>query len=776
MTGAGGAVTAWSELLGRRWRRAVRGLQVLVLLALAGYAVSVVLRGPGHPSGLLDGWLAHGVLGGSVLLCLLRGALISAERPAWLSLGCGLLAWTAANVYWLVALVPLEEAPYPSLADAGWLCVYPFAYVTIALLVRGAVLQLQPSMWLDGLIGGLGAAAVSAALFLGPIVAGTGGSFAQVVTNLAYPVGDLLVLVLVTGVFALLSWRPGRAWWLLAAGFVSFAAADTLYLFRMATGTYTVGTLVDVFWPAAMVLMGLAAWQRPAERQAVRLEGWPVLVMPLLFTLLSLGVLFRASLVPTPLAATCLALAAVLAALARTGLTFREVRALAESRRQARTDELTGLPNRRRAYEALEHADSALAAGGGLTVLMVDLDRFKEINDSLGHAAGDALLRQIGPRLSGQLRAGDLLARLGGDEFVVLTERLDEPDAVSLAARLRAQLQQPFTFGAMSLTIDASVGIALGPRHASSGEELLQLADLAMYSAKTRRVGVAVYDDARDGQGRHRLETVEQLRAGMTRGQLVLHYQPKLDLPTNEVTGVEALVRWQHPTRGLLHPDAFIDLAEAFGLMGPLTLTVLDMALAQGRAFADAGRQLSIAVNVSPSNLVDEHFPDEVAALLTRHRLPAGALVLEVTEGLLMEDRERAVSVLTRLRDAGVGIAIDDYGTGYSSLAYLAELPVTELKLDRAFIATMTDSPRNAAIITSTLQLAHALGLVLVAEGAEDQPTAEALAALGCDLMQGYHLSRPLPPDQLLAWLHRRTSTLPTPRTRQQPAPAPAAR
>jgi EAL domain-containing protein (putative c-di-GMP-specific phosphodiesterase class I) len=248
------------------------------------------------------------------------------------------------------------------------------------------------------------------------------------------------------------------------------------------------------------------------------------------------------------------------------------------------------------------------------------------------------------------------------------------------------------------------------------------------------------------------------LRAGIAGGQLVLHHQPKVSPRDGRVAGVEVLARWQHPARGLLYPAAFIDLAESFGLMNSLTVAVLDLALTQCRTWRDRGRQLGVAVNVSPSNLVEEGFPRAVAGLLDRHGLLATGLVLEVTEGLLMEDRERAASVLTRLRSMGVGIAIDDYGTGYSSLAYLAELPVTELTLDRSFVAAMTGSTRSAAIVTSTLQLAHALGLVLVAEGVEDEQTLQALAALGCDTVRGYHLSRPLPAAELEDWLDARAS------------------
>ena len=448
----------------------------------------------------------------------------------------------------------------------------------------------------------------------------------------------------------------------------------------------------------------------------------------------------------------------MVAALARTALTFREVRALADSRQQARTDELTGLPNRRQVFETFRAADARMAAGGTTAVLVLDLDRFKEINDSLGHGVGDALLREVGPRLAGHLRSGDLLARLGGDEFVVLASGLGEDGALALAERLCTTLERPFQLAGMALSVDASVGIAIGPRHSRHAEELLQMADLAMYAAKAGRSCAVVYDEARHGSGRYRLEAVAQLRRAIDEGELVLHHQPKLSLRTGRVDGVEALVRWQHPERGLLFPDAFVELAESAGLMGPLTRRVLDAALAQRRAWADRGRELTVAVNVSPSNLVDEGFPDEVAGLLARHGVPATALVLEVTESLLMADRERAVRVLSALRETGVGISIDDYGTGYSSLAYLASLPVTELKLDRTFVSALNDSDRSASIVTSTLQLAHALGLVFVAEGAEDRATVDALAALGCDVVQGYHLSRPLPAEQLEQWLEARTA------------------
>ena len=747
-----------------------------MVLAGAVYAVSLV---PGVRTGgpsyvpLLDLWVNNGFTGGVICLVVDRARRHVQDRAAWTWFAIALIVYLSGTLAYYLHVINLEVISYPSLSDLGWIAFYPFAYVALFLMLRARLPRLSPSRWLDGVVAGLTAAAFAVAFALGAALKATEGGFAVVAVNITYPVADLLLLLMVAGAMTVIGRGAGGSWWWICAGIATFGVTDTVYAFQIAQGTYVDGGVLDLGWMLAMGAFGLAASARPRTGVSQRLEGMGVLAVPGLCALAALGLLFHGYLTTGDSLAGLLALGAVLAALGRTGMTFREVRALAESRQQARTDELTGLPNRRTVYESLTEADHELACGQRVAVLLIDLDRFKEINDSLGHAAGDALLRLIGPRLTPDLRCGDLLARLGGDEFVVISPGLDAEGAQALAARLRRRLQQPFAFGKMALTIDASVGIAVGPDQASQGEELLQMADLAMYSAKARRVGVALYDDVRDGQGRHRLEVVEQLRAGIARGELVLHYQPKLDLRSDRVAGVEALVRWQHPERGLLYPDTFIDLAESFGLMGSLTSTVLTAALAQCRAWADEGEELTVAVNVSPSNLVDEHFPDQVNALLRLHGLAPSALMLEVTESLLMEDRERAVSVLTRLRDVGVGVAIDDYGTGYSSLAYLAELPVTELKLDRAFIGTMTDSPRSAAIVSSTLHLAHALGLVLVAEGAEDQATVDALTALGCDLMQGYHLSPPLPPERLLSWLQARAANAPDQR---RTAPHPCGR
>ncbi|SDF28356.1 diguanylate cyclase (GGDEF) domain-containing protein [Blastococcus fimeti] len=738
-----------------------RSLRVVRLLAmyLVGIwvvALTAVALGADAVGDLLAAQGKLFFLAGLVLVLVVRGAGTRDDRASWWCFAAAVASYLGGAAAYEFYYRGLDVQPRPSWSDVAFLGFFPLAFAAFLLLLRGRVRKLTANMWLDVLVTGCTAAAVAAAAGIGAQLQSADGGVLGVATAMLYPIGDLLLLSLIAGGLVLIGRGAGPGWWWVTAALTLFVVTDTVYAYQLTHGSYTVGGPLDIAWGLAFVCCGMAATQRTPRRTAVRADGSGVLLIPGSCALTALALLFIGYLATGDPVAGAFALLAVVAALARTALTFRDVRALADSRRQARTDELTGLPNRRSVFEALATTDIRLAAGDRIAVLVLDLDRFKEINDSLGHAVGDALLAQVGPRLRAELRAEDVLARLGGDEFVVLAHDLDAEEARLLGERLRTRLQHPFAFSGMGLSVDASVGVAIGPDESLSAVELLQLADLAMYSAKTTRSGVAVYDEERDGHGRHRLEDVAQLRQAIERDELVLHYQPKLALPTGAVEGVEALVRWQHPTRGLLYPDAFIDLAESAGLMAPLTNRVVDMALAQCRAWADLGRRLTMAVNVSPSNLVDEAFPDQVRALLSRYDLPAESLVLEVTESLLMEDRERAVRVLGRLRDEGVGVAIDDYGTGYSSLAYLASLPVTELKLDRTFVGAMTGSPRAESIVTSTLQLAHALGLVLVAEGAEDQETVDALTLLGCDVVQGYHLSRPLPAEALWSWLEDR--------------------
>jgi diguanylate cyclase (GGDEF)-like protein len=429
-------------------------------------------------------------------------------------------------------------------------------------------------------------------------------------------------------------------------------------------------------------------------------------------------------------------------------------------------DSLTGLPNRRALYTDGQ-ARLLKTPGRRRALLLLDLDKFKEVNDSLGHHAGDQLLVEVGNRLRGQLRGGDLLARLGGDEFAVLMEDAGHDEAVSFAETLRATLAAPFTalagsssVGNLTLHSSASIGIALFPDDGPDLSTLLRKADIAMYRAKSSGDGHHVYNGSGsdDTDGAARLQTVDELRNAMTGDQLVLHYQPKIDLDTGKVHSVEALVRWDHPTRGLLYPEAFLSLVEVSGLMRTMTRLVLQRALDQAAAWQGKGQHLTIAVNLSASSLVDADLPEEIFAMLAARGVPPRALQLEITEEFLMADRDRARAILTQLRQGGVQISVDDFGTGYSSLSYLRDLPIDELKLDRSFVSPMAEDPRATALVASTIALAHSLGLRMVAEGIENDFAYAELARLGCDQAQGYFMSRPVPAAELDSWLNNQSS------------------
>jgi diguanylate cyclase (GGDEF)-like protein len=439
---------------------------------------------------------------------------------------------------------------------------------------------------------------------------------------------------------------------------------------------------------------------------------------------------------------------------------------------EAHHDPLTGLANRRRFIEQLEATVYGVGARD-CAVLMIDLDRFKEINDSFGHSVGDDLLCLVGPRLEQALQPGDLLARMGGDEFAVLLPEADEARAREVAGHLGAALRDAFVLDDMPLHVDASIGIALCPEHGLDRSLLLARADTAMYMAKRGRHGFEVWAPDGTPASRDRLETLEQLRIALDTDQLDVHYQPKLDLRAGRVIGVEALVRWNHPERGLLYPDVFLPLAEQAGLMRRLALQVLERSLRDLQAWRASGHDLSVAVNLSVSNLQDVALPDQVGMLLDAFDVPAAALVLEITEDVLMADAARSQQVMAGLRRLGVRLSIDDYGTGYSSLSYLRALPVDELKLDRSFVSNLTSDERAAAIVRSTLQLSLDLGMSMVVEGVEDADTLAALRAWGCDVAQGYHIARPMPADQFLAWLITQPSWIPRGGIPQQRGPIP---
>ncbi|MDP9435761.1 MAG: EAL domain-containing protein [Actinomycetota bacterium] len=432
---------------------------------------------------------------------------------------------------------------------------------------------------------------------------------------------------------------------------------------------------------------------------------------------------------------------------------------LARNEHQALHDALTGLPNRTLLFDRTERALAlSRRAGGPVSVLLLDLDRFKEVNDTLGHHNGDRLLCQVAERMAACLREADTLARLGGDEFAVLLPGADTDGAAITAQRLVDVLAAPVELDGLSVVVGASVGIATAPQHGATAGELLQRSDVAMYTAKEAGGHVATYSADRDTYSADRLALLGELRSAAQHDQLVLHFQPKSDVRSGRLVGFEALLRWQHPTRGLVPPDVFIPLAEHTGLIDALTPWVLERALSACASWPR--RDLSVAVNVSVRNLADPEFPDVVAGLVARAGVAPQRVVLEITETALMADPEKAMAVLSRLKQVGVRLSIDDYGSGYSSLSYLQQLPVDELKIDRVFVRHIAVEERDRAIVRSTVELGKSLGLNVVAEGVEDPGAWDALAGLACDQLQGYFLCRPMPEQEVGAWVTSYASPL----------------
>jgi diguanylate cyclase (GGDEF)-like protein/PAS domain S-box-containing protein len=434
-------------------------------------------------------------------------------------------------------------------------------------------------------------------------------------------------------------------------------------------------------------------------------------------------------------------------------------RAEAQLRHQALYDGLTGLPNRVLFHSRVEDGlEAARRQHQELAVLMLDVDRFKEINDTLGHAIGDEVLRAVAGRLSKLTRGGDSIARLGGDEFSILLPNASETDAAMVASRVSSCLEEPVVVDDLPLNIDLSVGLAVFPRDGTDAGLLLRRADAAMYLAKTMRAGFATYDQSADPLTPERLALIGELRGALDRGELVLYYQPQLALSTGRTVAVEALLRWQHPERGLIPPDEFIPLVQHTGLIKPLAHYVLDMALRQCRSWIDQSRPLRVAVNLAPRNLIDVDLPSDVADLLRLHGVPPELLGLEITESTVVADPRRAGAVLARLAQIGVRLSVDDFGTGYSSLSYLTRFPINEIKIDRSFVTNMSSSAGSEVIVRSTVDLGRNLGQEVVAEGVETAEALQRLEELGCHLAQGYYVCKPLPTEELDVWLATSTS------------------
>jgi diguanylate cyclase (GGDEF)-like protein len=772
------------------------------------YVLSVLARG-GQASDLaIDGWGVAAlelVVSAACLARLFVAKSTLGGRGFVLALGCGMVSWSIGDVITATRF----GAGTPVAADLCYLGFYPLAYAAIVLLMRQEVSRFPAPTWLDGALAGLGAAAVCAAFAFRDVLHSTHGSTFATAMNLAYPIGDVLLLALVIGGTAMLRGPKRLRWLLVATACTINAVGDTFNLLHGSAGASAVGQAFNATaWPVAILLMSFAAWARP-HAAVSRDQNLPTgFVLPGLAAAAGLVILTVGSVHPVGRVALGLASATLAVAGLRLALSVGTLRSVTEQRhRQSMTDELTGLGNRRYLsllFESLAvgttegTAVAALGGPGGpardtfpygdgapeaapaptpapaapgvvpvatgvveqgvhaagrvvsFSVLFVDLDRFKEVNDSFGHAVGDELLRQIGPRLTGALRKGDSLVRLGGDEFAVVLPGTEEEQAVAVAERIALCLEQPFFLDLVPVQISGSIGIAVSPRDGSELSEVLRCADSAMYRAKLSRVQVQVYDRAFDEAG-DLLQLAEELRDAVNNGQLVLHFQPQLDLKTGAISTLEALLRWEHPRLGSIPPLRFLPLAEEAGLMPAVTARVLNDALDQCARWHADGQELTVSVNVSATNLLDSDFVDMVRSAVERSGVRPDSLILEITETCIISDYERSRNVIDQLQHLGIVTSIDDFGAGFTSLAHLSNLAVGELKLDRAFIAPLAerDGTRDVELVRSTIGLGHALGLRVVAEGVETSGTLSLLSEFGCDVAQGFLISRPVPAERL---------------------------
>ncbi|HYO17295.1 MAG TPA: EAL domain-containing protein [Dermatophilaceae bacterium] len=750
-------------------------VRVMGLLAFA-YVAGLALHGVGW-SPAVDGWLSTVVDGWLGLLtvwvptavCWVAVWRVGFRRWEVLLAAAAVTSYATGDLYYVVMSLGGGSLPFPSLADLGYLSFYPLMVAALVMAVHRCVRGVALSVWLDGAVGSLGATSVLAVLLSPVLAAATVGppSLATAVA-VANPMFDLLLVAAVAGIAALRDVRMGSRWGLLLGGLLIFAAADVSYGLQVTAGTYVLGSPLDAGWAIGIALMamwvdGAAQREGPAAQETSSATGAAALAVSTAATAAGLGVLLVSSRTQLSILAVTLAGMTLLAAAVRTQLAFRLLARMADLRRAAAiTDDLTGLPNRRALYA---EGQSLLAdpRRRRRALLMMDLDKFKEVNDCLGHHAGDLLLFQVGARLREHLRAGDVLSRLGGDEFAVLLQDADHDQAAEVAAKLCAAVAESFVVDGLTLHSSVSIGVALFPGDGADLSTLLRKADIAMYQAKTSGRGhcfCADVDEANDANDRAtRLQTVEELRTALISDQFVAYFQPKIDLDTGEVHAVEALVRWDHPTRGLLYPDDFLSLVETSGLMPSLTRVVLTIALDQVATWHAQGQHLTVAVNLSASSLADTDLPERVFSMLDAAGVSPSALQLEITEEFLMADHDRARTVLTRLRLRGIQISIDDYGTGYSSLSYLRDLPIDELKLDRSFVRPMAEDARASALVASTVGLAHVLGLRLVAEGVETDVAYRELRHLGCDQAQGNFMCAAVPAAELDHWLSARRTT-----------------
>jgi diguanylate cyclase (GGDEF)-like protein len=674
---------------------------------------------------------------------LVHGISTARRRVPLLLLASALMLWASGALVSDATGGTPQATSFPTPADT--LFLFGGISVAVFLLVdrrRGD--DLPAATWLDTAIACGGSVSVSSLIMSTPLFSG----LARYVP--IYPILYTGLFLVVAGQVALgtRSLRPTGLPLLIA--FACMTGADTTLGVAVAAGDTSYGLILDLAWASALILLvgaACAPYQAPESSRPSDLGHGAGVVA---FAAASALVLAFVPPGDTRTIAVGPALLALTAATIRLVLALRTARDAAEAFRLSLTDDLTGLPNRRAVVARL---DAALAGGEQVALMLIDLDGFKEVNDALGHSAGDAILQLVATRLQQAAGPQVLVARLGGDEFALVHSGDTDARLLERADELRLVIGRPTEIDGIELRPDCSIGVSRSCTPPCDSGDLLRRADIAMYQAKSEQLGCVLYDPARDTFSRERLQLGEELRQGIARDQLELWYQPQIALATGEVAAVEALVRWRHPERGLVPPGDFLGVARRVGLMPALTESTIRLAVADAARWRSQGLPLKVALNMAPAELLTGGLIDLLLELVEAFGLTGEAMVVEVTEDSFLADRRRAQEVIEQLHRAGIEVSLDDYGSGFSSLAYLRDLPLRELKIDRAFVSQVDRDPRGRAIVSTTADLAHALGMRIVAEGVESGQVCDILREIGIDVAQGFHLARPMPARQIEAWV-----------------------
>lgn len=745
-------------------KRDVFWWQVFATVIVAAYVGSLMVlhRPTSRYNSFWDGGVGNVASIVPLAPILFRVRRSTTSRGAWISMAAGVVLYNLANLIYLLHDRNLRPIPSPALSDLPYLLGYLAFVVAVVLMTQHRYGRTLLSLQLDGVVAGLSLAALVALFWSNHVLVASGPAL-QLLVRIAYPMLDLVLVVVLVPGFASSRYRPNLTTSLMMAGFTFFVVGDVIYLNQQVSGTYRPGTLLDGTWVIALWLIGLAA-SAPEDRRATTRSSKSAPpaslgAVPIIFALVAVATLAVAVVERSSKAAAFFAISALCVVVLRMALTLRQVKTVEQATYLvSRVDELTSLANRRSFIESTGELLASLTDSRQLGMILIDLDGFKEVNDSLGHGCGDDLLRVVGRRFARKVGTRATIARIGGDEFACAMVFDDFDDLVELGNAFESALIDPISLDGVLVRVSVSIGMATYPEHGVTQVELMRSADVAMYEAKRQHSSICLYHADFDFNSRERLAMIGELRAAIDSDELVLHFQLTQDFHSGEIHGVEALVRWNHPTRGLIYPDDFIPIAERVGLIVPLTRVVLKKALSEMVRLDRTGHCLNMSVNISHQDLVDENFPNYITMLLMEFGVHSERLTLEVTESSLGLDSLQTRRSIEQLRALGVRISIDDFGVGYSSMSQLLELPIDELKIDKTFVFALESDVRARAVISSTIELGRALNVTVVAEGIETFSNHEMLRALGADIAQGYYIARPKTSEEVDEYLALPTS------------------